>query len=68
MPGAGPVPGGNGKLGGNPPREFTGDRSMADAFMNEFNLYQNDQYRHGTDDNSHETSCPIPQIHQGIRS
>ena len=32
--------GGNGKLGGNPPTEFNGDRSTADAFMNEFNLYR----------------------------
>jgi hypothetical protein len=28
-----------GKLGGNPPTEFMGDCSLADEFMNEFNLY-----------------------------
>ena len=31
--------GGNGKLMGNPPTEFNGDRSKADALMSEFNLY-----------------------------
>ena len=31
--------GGNGKLTGNPPSEFNGDRSKADTFMNEFDLY-----------------------------
>ena len=30
---------GNGKLMGNPPTEFNGDRSKADAFMSEFDLY-----------------------------
>jgi hypothetical protein len=29
-----------GKLGGNPPTEFSGDRSLADEFMNAFNLYR----------------------------
>jgi hypothetical protein len=29
-----------GKLGGNPPTEFNGDRSLADEFMNAFNLYR----------------------------
>jgi hypothetical protein len=29
-----------GKLGGNPPTEFSGERSLADEFMNEFNLYR----------------------------
>jgi hypothetical protein len=29
-----------GKLGGNPPNEFNGDRSLADEFMNAFNLYR----------------------------
>jgi hypothetical protein len=28
-----------GKLGGNPPTKFNGDRSLADEFMNAFNLY-----------------------------
>ncbi len=31
--------GGNGKLGGNPPSDFDGNRALADAFINEFNLY-----------------------------
>ena len=35
----GPGGGGNGKLTGNPPTEFNGDRSKADAFMSEFDLY-----------------------------
>ena len=38
--GGGGNPGGGGKLGGNAPSEFNGDRSLADAFINEFNLYQ----------------------------
>jgi hypothetical protein len=29
-----------GKLGGNPPTEFNGDCSLADEFMNTFNLYR----------------------------
>jgi hypothetical protein len=29
-----------GKLGGNPPDEFNGDHSLADEFMNAFNLYR----------------------------
>jgi hypothetical protein len=29
-----------GKLGGNPPNEFNGDHSLADEFMNAFNLYR----------------------------
>jgi hypothetical protein len=29
-----------GKLGGNPPNKFNGDRSLADEFMNAFNLYR----------------------------
>jgi hypothetical protein len=40
-PGGG-VPGGGvhrGKLGGNPPDVFDGDRVMVDGFMNQFNLY-----------------------------
>ena len=37
--GGGPGGGGNGKLTGNPPTEFNGDRSKANAFMSEFNLY-----------------------------
>src|SRR6266702_4312605 len=32
--------GGNGKLGGNPPSDFDGNRALADAFINEFNLYR----------------------------
>jgi hypothetical protein len=36
--------GGNGKLGGNPPEEFNGERSKANAFMNQFNLYQLSNY------------------------
>ena len=28
-----------GKLSGNPPSEFNGNRTLADAFINEFNLY-----------------------------
>ena len=31
---------GSGKLGGNPPVIFDGDRSKADEFMNDFNLYR----------------------------
>ena len=34
------APHGGGKLGGNPPAEFDSDRSKADTFMNEFNLYR----------------------------
>jgi hypothetical protein len=30
---------GDGKLGGNPPDIFNGDRAMVDQFMNQFNLY-----------------------------
>ena len=30
---------GNGKLGGNPPSDFNGTHTLADAFINEFNLY-----------------------------
>ncbi len=33
------APGGNGKLGGNPPSEFDGDCSKANTFRNQFNLY-----------------------------
>src|SRR6266702_1256897 len=29
--------GGNGKLGGNPPSDFDGNRTLADTFINEFN-------------------------------
>jgi hypothetical protein len=36
--------GGNGKLGGNPPEEFNGERSKANAFMNQFNLYRLSNY------------------------
>jgi hypothetical protein len=36
--------GGNSKLGGNPPEEFNGERSKANAFMNQFNLYQLSNY------------------------
>jgi hypothetical protein len=39
-PGGGAHRGGNGKLGGNPPDVFDGDRSMVNAFMNQFNLYR----------------------------
>jgi hypothetical protein len=35
---------GNGKLGGNPPGEFNGERSKANAFMNQFNLYRLSNY------------------------
>jgi hypothetical protein len=35
---------GNGKLGGNPPEEFNGERSKANAFMNQFNLYRLSNY------------------------
>ena len=35
-----PGPGGDAKLGGNPPPEFNGDRSQASTFMNQFNLYR----------------------------
>jgi hypothetical protein len=35
---------GNGKLGGNPPEEFNGKRSKANAFMNQFNLYRLSNY------------------------
>jgi hypothetical protein len=38
-PGGGAHRGGNGKLGGNPPDVFDGDRATVDAFMNQFNLY-----------------------------
>src|SRR6266702_618128 len=31
--------GGNGKLGGNPPSDFDGNRALVDTFINEFNLY-----------------------------
>ncbi len=31
---------GNGKLGGNPPSDFDGNRTLVDAFINEFNLYR----------------------------
>ncbi len=31
---------GNGKLGGNPPSDFDGNRTLADAFINKFNLYR----------------------------
>jgi hypothetical protein len=37
--GGGPGGGVNGKLGGNPPDIFDGDRAMVDRFMNQFNLY-----------------------------
>src|SRR6266404_4913004 len=37
---AAPGGGGNGKLGGNPPSEFDGDRSKANTFRNQFNLYR----------------------------
>ncbi|KAI9438930.1 hypothetical protein H4582DRAFT_2075530 [Lactarius indigo] len=40
IPGRGGGGGGNGKLGGNPPSDFNGDYALADAFMNEFNLYR----------------------------
>jgi hypothetical protein len=36
--------GGNGRLGGNPPEEFNGERSKANAFMNQFNLYRLSNY------------------------
>jgi hypothetical protein len=36
--------GGNGKLGGNPPEEFNGEHSKANAFMNQFNLYRLSNY------------------------
>jgi hypothetical protein len=36
--------GGHGKLGGNPPEEFIGERSKANAFMNQFNLYRLSNY------------------------
>ena len=40
-PGGGALgPGGNAKLGGNPPPEFNGDQSQASTFMNQFNLYR----------------------------
>lgn len=32
--------GGDAKLGGNPPQEFNGDRSFANTFMNQFNIYR----------------------------
>jgi len=32
--------GGNGKLGGNPSSDFDGNRTLADAFIKEFNLYR----------------------------
>jgi hypothetical protein len=35
---------GNGKLGGNPPEEFNGERSKANAFMNQFNIYRLSNY------------------------
>jgi hypothetical protein len=38
--GGGPGGGGHGKLGGNPPDIFNGDRAMVDQFMNQFNLYR----------------------------
>jgi hypothetical protein len=41
---AGSGGGGNGKLGGNPPEEFNGKRSKANAFMNQFNLYRLSNY------------------------
>jgi hypothetical protein len=31
-------------LGGNPPEEFNGERSKANAFMNHFNLYRLSNY------------------------
>jgi hypothetical protein len=40
LPPAAPPGAPGGKLGGNPPTEFSGDRSLADEFMNEFNLYR----------------------------
>jgi hypothetical protein len=39
-PGGVPGGGGNGKLGGNPPDTFDGDRAMVDQFINQFNLYR----------------------------
>jgi len=45
LPGGGGPPGGagggggNGKLGGNPPSDFDGNRALADAFVNKLNLY-----------------------------
>ncbi len=38
-PGGASGGGGNGKLGGNPPSDFDGNRALVDAFINEFNLY-----------------------------
>ena len=37
--GGGPGGGGNGKLTGNPPTEFNGDCTKAEAFMSKFDLY-----------------------------
>ena len=31
---------GNGKLGGNPPKEFDGNRALAETFINDFDLYR----------------------------
>ena len=43
-PGGGGAPGagggGSARLGGNPPPEFNGDRSYANTFMNQFNIYR----------------------------